>query len=138
MLDNYKDIITEIELSKIRIEGLEEEGENIKKIMFSTAPTDMRAMSYSGMPGGSRNDTTLDRLWERLNRIDNAISIEKDRIEILGKTKKKMDSKLEELEGLKYKIFYMQMKGYNLREIANELKYNESYIRRVASRIKKA
>lgn len=137
MLDNYKDIVTEIELSKIRIQGLEEEQESIKKLMFSARPYEISGVSYSDMPGGSKDYTSFDRLWDRLRRIDNEILIEKDRIKIMGNTKDKMDKALEELQGLQYKIAYMRMQGYTLLEIADKLKYNESYIRRVAANIKK-
>lgn len=137
MLDNYKDIITEIDLSKVRIEGLEEEGRNLMKLMYSSEPKSLKAMSYDGMPKGSKNDTPLDKIIADIMRVKHAISIEEDRIEILNKTKEKMDKKLEELQGLKYKIAYMRMQGYTLSEIADKLKYNESYIRRVAASIKK-
>lgn len=138
MLDNYRDIITEIELSKIRIEGLKEEYWQIRKDISKSVnfPT-MQGMSYDGMPGGSRNDTPLDVYWERIRRIDNAIMIEQDRIKILEGTKGKMDKKLEDLQGLEKKIAYMQYQGYSLKDIADKLGYNYTYVRQVAAGIKK-
>lgn len=139
MLDNYKDIITEIELSKIRIEGLKKEYWHIRKDITNSSNFvgGVKGVSYDSLPGGSKNDTPLEVHWDRIRRIDNAIMIEQDRIKILENTKTKMDKKLEELEGLDKKIYSMQLQGYTLKEIADKLSYNESYIRRVAAEIKK-
>jgi hypothetical protein len=78
MLDSYSDIITKIELSKIAIQGLQEEQESIKKLMFASKPYEVAGISYSDMPGGSKDYTSFDRLWERVRKIDNELQIERE------------------------------------------------------------
>ena len=46
-IKNYKDLLTEIELCNIRIEGLEAEREIYKKSIYNNAPKELSGQTYS-------------------------------------------------------------------------------------------
>ncbi|MBU5486487.1 hypothetical protein KQI86_19485 [Clostridium sp. MSJ-11] len=134
----YKDLITEIELTKMRIEGLEKERELYKKTIYGNAPKEISGQSYSDMPRGSRNYMSLDRIIEAISRIDSALYIEEERLKILQELENGITSKLEQLSGLHYKVYYLkEIEGKTYREIAEELYISEQYAKELGAEAKR-
>lgn len=124
-IKSYKDLITEIDLCNMRIEALEAEREIYKKSIYNNAPKEMSGQVYSDMPCGSKNYMSLDRIVEAINRIDNALYIERERIKILQELEKESSGKLKNFRGLEYKImYYKEIENMSIQEIADTLGYS--------------
>lgn len=137
-IDSYKDLISEIEMSKIRIEGFENEKETLIKLMHSSAPKSIGGMNYSGMPGGSRNYMSLDRIVERIEKLDSALYIETNLLENMEKTKGKIEGRIQNLQGTKYKVAYLrEIEGKSYKEIALKLHLSEDRVKHIGAEIKR-
>ena len=136
-IESYKDLTSEIEMAKARIEGLEKQRELLTKLLFK-GPKGYTPIDMSGMPKGSRNDISLDRLVEAVSKIDNMLYIEGELLKGMEETIKKIKGKLEGLEGNKYKVAYKRIienKAY--KEIANELHLSEDYVKHIGAELNK-
>ena len=81
---------------------------------------------------------SLDRIVEAINRIDNALYIEKERIKILQELEKETSEKLNNLRGLEYKVMYFrEIEGMNNQEIADTLGYSYQTVANLISDINK-
>lgn len=139
VVDSYKNLLSEIEITKTRIEGLEHERELIVKNLLKSGPRDVSSISYDGMPKGSSNHKSLDRTWQDIQRIDNMIFLEKEILKNNLKVKNKIEERIDALDGIEYKVAYMKdIDGKTLKDIAEELGYSHEHIRRVYSKIKNA
>lgn len=137
-IESYKDIKEGIEIHKIIIDSMENEIEVIKKMMYSGAPTDIAAIQYSGMPSGNFSPIPLDRLEERLNRLENRLNVEKATLDELVKKKNKIDDCINKFQGLKYKVAYRRfIQGKQLKIIADELGYSIDRIKQISAEIGK-
>lgn len=131
-IDSYKDLCTEIEIAKSRIEGLEEQKKILLKLMENNKPKDIAPIDYSGMPHGSKNFMSFDRIWDSLQHIENMLYIETEILQGMEKTKGKIEGKLSDLQGLQYKVAFMhKLGGKSLQDIAEELGYSYQYIKEV-------
>lgn len=138
-MNSYKDLTTEIEISKIRLEGIREQKDQLLKLMYASAPDELKAMAYSDMPKGGRNDMSLDRIVENLNKIDSMIFIEESILSNMEDTEKKIGDKMKEFSGLNYKVAYMrEVQKRSVQEIADELGYSFGYIQNLSAKVKKA
>lgn len=134
-IDSYKDLCTEIEIYKDRINNLKEQKKIMLKLMDCNRPKDIAPIDYSGMPHGSKNFMSLDRIWEDIKHIENMLYLEITNLEHMEETKAKINSKLNGLEGLQYKVEYKHsIEGKTLQQIADELGYSYDHIRRIHSK----
>lgn len=132
----YNDLLIEIELNNIRIGKLKDEIFIIDKQMI-TPPSDIKAISYDGMPSGSKNFTSLDRLLESRGKCLKELEIELQLQDELKKAKKSMIGCIKKFEGIEYKVAYARMiEGKSFKTIALELNKNEQYLKNVYSKIK--
>ena len=137
-MNSYKDLTTEIKISKIRLEGIKEQKDQLLKLMYASMPDELKAMTYSDMPKGGRNDMSLDRIIEQLNRLDSMIFIEENILVNMEDTEKQIGDKLKEFTGLNYKIAYMREVNHrSLQEIADELGYTLGYVKNLSSKVNK-
>lgn len=139
VVDSYKNLLIEIEIVRKRIEGLEVDRELMVKSLFKSAPKEISSVNYDGMPKGSMSHKTLDRTWEDIRRIDNMLFLENTFLENKLKIKNQIEERIGKLEGIEYKVAFMKdIKGKNLKEIAEELGYSHEHIRRIYSKAKNA
>lgn len=133
----YNDLLIEIQLCKLRISDLETQIENIDKLMIKP-PSEVKAMSYSGMPKGSTDYTSLDRYLMRRNENIKLLDYEVELLEQLLKQKKEQENKVKQFEGIEYKIAYLKIiKGYSYKQIAEKLDKSEQYIKNIYSKLNK-
>lgn len=142
-MSNYKitfeDLQIEIEIHETRINEMEREREFLRKSMYANAPKFNPTASYEGdRVQGGLVPLPLDKIIERLNKIDDSLSVLYEILNEKKKVREKIERMIEQMEGLEYKVAYMRdMKGMKLQQIADELGYSHDHIRRVSSRIKK-
>lgn len=136
-IDNYKDLCTDIEVQECIVEDIENELTLLKKLMMN-GPKDITGIDYSRGPGGQAICISMDRILDRMNRIEKRLDVEK---EILNKkiaTKYKIDGKIKELTGIDAKVIYLRdIEGKTLQEIADIIGYSKRHIERISSRNKK-
>lgn len=137
-LKKYKDLKTEIELTKDRMDMLKEERKIYLKLMQNGCPQEVNGQAYSDMPKGSRNDMSLDRIVDEISKIDNMLYIEEERLKVIEKYEKEISSKLDKLQGLHYKVYYLhEIEGKTYREIAIQLNISEQYAKDLGSEAKR-
>lgn len=137
-LNNYKELILEIETSKTRLKCIEEQKEQLLKLMnaFVLPVRDLKAMTYNDTPSGHAIE--YERLIEAMQRLDSMKLIENSILEGMIDEEKKIDANLKRFEGINYKVAYLiSVKERSLQEIADELKYSLSYIKSISASIKK-
>jgi hypothetical protein len=118
---------------------IEEQKEQLEKLMcaFSSPVKELKAMIYDDMPKGG-HAVEYERLLEAMQRLENMQLIEIRILEGMLDEEKKIDAKLQEFEGIEYKVAYLiQVKNKPLQEIADELGYSLGYIKNISASIKK-
>lgn len=139
VVDSYKNLLSEIEIVKKRIEGLEFERSLIIKTLHKSAPKDINSVSYDGMPKGSMSHKTLDRTWQDIQRIDSMLFLENEILKNNLKVKNEIENRVKNLKGIQYEVAYKrEIEGKNLKDIAEELQCSYDHIRRVHSKYKNA
>ena len=138
MYNSYADMQKEIELIKIRLECYNTQKTLLTELMYAfTSPVrELKGMVYSDMPGGS---STVDysRYVEGMRILETKIEIENRILKNMLETSKKIDDKVNEFEGIEFKVAYMKNKGMKLDDIADELSYTQEYIRKVSADLKR-
>jgi hypothetical protein len=135
----YYDLCGEIDLLHVRIKDLERERKHLLKMMHANAPKMPGAIDYSKEKVQSSFVVVpLNEIVERIKEIDGTVLSLHDLYRDKEQTRKKMEEKLSEYEGIDYKVAYLRMQGKSLFEISLELDYSYDWIRKVNSRIKKA
>lgn len=119
LIGTYQDLIREIEMYENRLDDLQREDYALRRIEF--------------------NKIELNMYVDRKHKINNEAAIIQDILEDKRQTQREILNKLEQLEGLEYKIAYKRfVEGKTLNEIASELGYSHDYMREVSSNIKKS
>jgi archaellum component FlaC len=136
----YNDLVTEIEILETRIKDMERERNFLLKNMYANAPKFAGVVDYSkDRVSGGQLPLSLDKIVERLNKIDDNLTLLTEQLRGKKDAKQKIEKMLGELEGLDYKVAYMRdVLNMTLHEIADKLGYSHDHIRRVSSRVKKA
>ena len=136
-IDSYSDLTTEIEIIILRLDSLQNERKHLVKLMWSSKPKNISAMGFDERVISGRNDMTLDRISENINRIDSMIFIEENILEGLQTSEKLISEKLKKFKGLEFKVAYMKIiEKKSLEDIATELNYNYNYIKNISAKIK--
>jgi DNA-directed RNA polymerase specialized sigma24 family protein len=90
------------------------------------------------MPGGNFSPLSLDRLNERLGKLEEKLELVKYAMDKLERQKNEIDDKLQNLEGIRYKVAYMRdIEGKKLSDIAEELGYGIDRIKQISAEISK-
>lgn len=135
-IKNYKDLCLEIDIQKIRVREIENEIRQLKKLL--EGPKELTGIDYSKQPGGQIIHVPLDRVFDRLVRLEEKLKLEKKILKEKAEAKNKIESRLENLTGLDYKVVYLRdIKGMKLEDIAEELGYSKRHIERISARNKK-
>lgn len=130
-IDNYQDLCREIEVLEIRIESIETEIKQIKKLMIQ-GPKDITAVDYSREAKGNIVHIPLDRLIDRMERLEDTLVALNEILEEKMKYKEKIENVLKKFEGIQYKVMYLKLKeNMSVEYIAERLGYSERQIYRI-------
>lgn len=135
----YSNLLVEIEMLETRIQDMEREKEFLRKSMYANSPQFKGVVDYSKdhVTGGPM-PLSLDKILERLNKIDDSIDVLDQILNEKKRSKERIESMLGDLKGIKNQVAYMRdIKGMRLQEIADELGKSHEHIRRISSQIKK-
>ena len=135
-INTYKDLCTEIDIANMNISRLKSEKKSLEVLL--KAPGELKAQTYSDMPHGSKDFTTLERLIPRINKID--VRLEREDIILKGMLKQKelMNIKLKSLSGLQYKIVKLKdVDDLNYIQISQRLNISEKTVSRAMAKVKK-
>ena len=119
LISTYQDLLTEIEVYEERLKDLEREQYAIDRLVKS-------------------NTIDYYNQLERQLDLNNKYAITQSILEDKKETQRQMLEKIQQLEGLEYKIAYKRfIEGKTLNEIAGELGYSYDYIRELSSKAKR-
>mgnify|MGYP001248578488 FL=1 len=119
LIATYEDLLTEIEVYEERLKDLEREQYAIDRLVKS-------------------NTIDYYNQLERQMDLNNKYAITQSILEDKKETQRQMLEKIQQLEGLEYKIAYKRfIEGKTLNEIAGELGYSYDYIRELSSKAKR-
>lgn len=119
----YHDLCKEIDILELRIADLEHEF----------------WWTYRAMINGNRKPLMrMDLALERMKQICDQVEVYATLLEEKEKIRKKIEQRISELESIDYKVCYLRdVKGMTLPEIAAELGYSYSWIKKISMRNKK-
>ncbi|SEN53533.1 sigma factor-like helix-turn-helix DNA-binding protein [Lihuaxuella thermophila] len=116
----YSDLCTEIDILTLRIKDLEMEYKFWYRACF-----------------GNRS-FPLDICLKRMEEICDQVEMYSTLLEEKEKTRKEIEKRMSEFEGLEYKVSYLRdVKGMTLAEIAAELGYSYIWIKQISARTRK-
>lgn len=141
-IQSYKDIDRMIETHEMIIENCKMEIKYYQMQMSATRPKDANGLSMDGMPHGNLSPISLDRAIENIEHDYNMIYLEEEAIKRLQAKKREIEEKTKEFEGLYLKVAvkrYIETtadgKPKTYKMIADELGYDEGYIRHIGADI---
>jgi len=135
-IDTYKDLCIEIDIARININRLKKERKVWEECI--KAPGELEAQTYSDMPHGSVNFTTLERVLPKMNQID--IMLEREELILNGMLDQKelMNCKLKGLTGIEYNVIkYKEIDNFNIIQISQRVNASESTVKRIIARVKR-
>ncbi len=116
LISTYQDLLTEIEIYENRLDDLYREDYALRSIEY--------------------NRIDLDVYVERKHKLNNEAAIIQAILDDKRETQRQILEKLNQLEGLEYKIAYKRfIEGKTLNEIAGELGYSYQYMKEVSAKI---
>ncbi|WP_110939832.1 sigma factor-like helix-turn-helix DNA-binding protein [Geosporobacter subterraneus] len=135
-IENYKDLCTDIEVQQCIVDDIEKELKQLEQLMLN-GPKDITGIDYSREPGGQAIYISMDRILDRIQRIERRLKVEREILEQKKQIKVSIDEKIQQLSGLDAKVVRMRdIDKLTLREIADILGYSEIWIKKVSSRNK--
>jgi hypothetical protein len=138
IIQSYNDICAKIAALEIWTDSLDRDIKYYSKLLHSGAPAEMTGIVYDGMPKGSRNDMTLDRILESIHKAESHLYLAQEEKKCKEKAKKDIEEILSNMGGLEHQVFYRRVvKGMTLEKIAEQLDYEFGYIRKISMKINK-
>ena len=137
-IESYKDLLNLINQHEGIIAGAQEEIDYLTKQLHTTEPHDISSVNMDGMPKGNLSLLSIDRCVEGIARCQHLIEIEKSQLEQLRQRQGEIKDKLDELEGLYFKVAVLRdVEGKSLTEIADYLGYSLDYIKHISAEIRR-
>lgn len=139
IMNSINDLYRMLEIWEMRLEAYEEEKKAIEKLGKFGGPKPISSIDYSEpRVSGGGGQLDLGETLAMLHRIESHISIHEDNINNIRNKIKSVEEKVNEFEGIDYKVvYYRDIKGMTLQQIANKLNYSKRHIERISSRNKK-
>ncbi|PEM33435.1 hypothetical protein [Bacillus pseudomycoides] len=133
-----KDLEQEIAMLKIQIRDLEIDHKFLMKNMTMNAPKFNYAVNYGKeRVQGGKMPLDLEEIQIKHNKIADKVNelteLLQEKQQVMGQVKHVMEN-MQDLE--KRIMYYRDIKGMNLKQIAVLLNYSYSHIRRVSSKMK--
>lgn len=133
-LECYKDLIRLRDTNREVKEAYLETKEYLQKEILK-GPSDIGAIDLEST--GSKYNLTMGVYLEQSKRIDKQIAAAENIINNLDRRIEKIENTLQELQGLDYKVVYLRdIELMTLLEIAEELGYSETHIKRISANCK--
>jgi DNA-binding XRE family transcriptional regulator len=137
IIQSYNDICSKIAALEIWIDSLERDIKYYTKLLHGGAPKDISGINYDGMPKGSRNDMTIDRIIESIHKAESHLYLAQEELKCKNKLKQSIEEVLSSMEGMEYKVFYYRViKGMTQEEAAEELDRSDRQIRNIEKKLK--
>ncbi|MBU5677760.1 hypothetical protein KQI88_15175 [Alkaliphilus sp. MSJ-5] len=134
-IKTYKDLQLEKEIIEDRIEQLKQNQKLLAKEL--RGPVDIAAIDYSKDKGVGITPRPLEDVLAETMQLDSMIYLEEERLKNTIRTIQKIDARLQQLEGLHYKVAYMkEVEKKSLQEIADELDYSLDYVKKISASLK--
>lgn len=113
-ISTYQDLLTEIKVYENRLRDLEREDYALRRIEY--------------------NRIDLDVYIKRKHKVNNEAAIIQSVLDDKRETQRTILKKIKQLEGLEHQIAYKRfIEGKQLDEIAKELGYSDSWVRKKSS-----
>jgi hypothetical protein len=131
IIQSYNDICSKIAALEIWIDSLERDKKYYSKLLHG-GPREISGMNMDGMPKGSRNDITLDRIIEAIHKAESHLYLAQEEKNCKEQQKKQLEEVMSNMEGIEYKVYYYRViKRMTQLEVAEELGKSDRHIRRI-------
>jgi hypothetical protein len=138
IIQSYNDICAKIAALEIWIDSLQRDIKYYTKLLNNAAPKHISGINYDGMPKGSRNDMSLDRILEAIRKCESHLYLAEEELKVKEQQKKQLEELMGNMEGLEYKVYYYRVvKGMTQERTAEELEKSDRYIRKIEKKLKK-
>lgn len=139
IMNSINDLYRMLEIWEMRLEAYEEEKKAIEKLGKFGGPQEIGAVDYSEpRVSGGGGQLDLGETLSMLHRIESHIAIHEDNIKNIRNKIKNVEEKVNQFDGIDYKVvYYRDIKGMTLQQIADKLNYSKRQIERISSRNKK-
>jgi predicted transcriptional regulator len=132
IIQSYNDICAKISALEIWIDSLERDKKYYTKLLHGGAPADISGINMDGMPKGSRNDMTLDRILGAIHKVESHLYLAEEELKCKEQQKKQLEEVMSNMEGIEYKVYYYRVvKRMTQLEVAEELGKSDRHIRRI-------
>lgn len=137
IIKSYKELCTEIEMWKYRIQAYQAEVEALKRLAKIDGPSEVGAIDYSRPNVQTSGQMGFQEYIVRLQHLEKHIYLHQDTIRRMIESKKNIEKCIEKLEGLDKKVVYMRdIEKKSLLDISNCLGYSYQYIKEISARNK--
>lgn len=137
VVKSYSDLLKEIEVYQILVNQLESEHAKLFKLIY-TPPKGYVTATIDGMPKGSSNHASMDRVLEQMKIVEQELNVYRDILTDKRHAKREIDTYIEGLEGIEHKVAYGRfVEGKTLIEIADETNMSLSWIEKVSAELKR-
>lgn len=137
IIQSYNDVCSKITALEIWIDSLNRDIEYYTGLLHGGAPKHITGMAYDGMPRGTRNDMTLDRILETLHKCESHLYLAEEEIKNKKQLKKQLEEVMSNMESVECKVYYLRVvMGMTQLEVAEELDKSDRQIRRVEKKLK--
>jgi hypothetical protein len=131
IIQSYNDICAKIAALEIWIDSLERDKKYYTKLL-DCGPREMGAINYDGMPKGSRNDMTLDRIIEAIHKCESHLVLAEGELRFKTQSRIDIEGVLSKMEGIEYQVFYYRVvRGLTQEQTAEAIEKSDRHIRRV-------
>jgi hypothetical protein len=138
IIQNYNDLCLEIEGLELRIDDIHTSIKYNQDLLHGNCPKEMKGMTYSDMPKGSANYTSIDRIFETISKLESHLYLAEENLKSKRKSKKDIEGVMARLEGVENKVFYLnRIKGIPLIKVAEEIGYSVRQTERISGEISK-
>ena len=139
-IKNYLDLSYDIEMLKAEIRLLRKQRREIEFQIgkLSGAPASYPAIQYQDLKIDRKYSAPpkLEAVWGRLEEINKELDAKERDLKALEYRKKKIDVIIEKMDRPKNKVAILrEIQGKTLAEIADELGYSESHVKRLSAEI---
>ncbi|APH23432.1 hypothetical protein RSJ22_17720 [Clostridium botulinum] len=142
MKETYKNLLELIKINENIKHNCENNLKLIEKFLLKQGPKGFPSgTSYldADCIHGSKGEMHVEdygRLMSECEKLKNMIFLQDNILKGLYETKKNIDEKLKNLEGIEYKVAYLKLvKGYTINDIAKELHISEVYAKKISAKI---
>jgi DNA-directed RNA polymerase specialized sigma24 family protein len=133
----YNDICSKISALNIWIDSLERDIKYYTKLLHGGAPKDISGMNMDGMPKGSRNDMTIDRIIESIHKAESHLLLAEEELRLKTQSRIDIENVLGEMKGIEYQVFYYRIvRGLTQEQTAEAIERCTRQVKRIEKNIK--